>query len=315
MKKPLCLIMFIFIVGFSLFGNSNLSLNVRFYDKTIYYPESDIFLKIEIKNESINDPITFNIADAKEYNLRFMVRSMNNQEEPLSENYLHAKESALPYFYRQVSLSPGEEFSFIINLKDYIEITQPGLFVLQGDFFPLLEEISRDISVRSNQLSLSVRPSLYNNNVEDQIAVATQEILRQEKLSPDQVVDYVISSRQSSDWDRFFLYIDLEELMIQNPELHRIYNNAGEEERRAMLNQYRIDIASNNGTDRDRVMIDIPNRYEVLYTHYNNEDGEVKVREYFDRGYTEVRDYIYYLKKVEDIWMIWNYEVINIRTQ
>ena len=43
----------------------------------------------------------------------------------------------------------------------------------------------------------------------------TQLLLQPEEISPDKVIEQTIIARQKSLWDQFFLYMDLEEMLIK----------------------------------------------------------------------------------------------------
>ena len=67
----------------------------------------------------------------------------------------------------------------------------------------------------------------------------TGALLARQALPPDEVVSWTISARQKSQWERFFLYLDLESLLRKNPEKDRSFRNATEAARRQMVDQFR----------------------------------------------------------------------------
>ncbi len=318
MRKRRALTLLLTLMTFSLFGNNEVEMNIRFFDKSLYYPDSDIYIKVELKNET-SAPYSFKIADDKEYNLRFTLRDMKNRTLPLAEEYTDFFVSSNPYFYRQVNLEPGEEFAFVVNLSDYIDISDAGFYLVEADFFPELNNVLSPPSrmLLSNRLSLSVRPSYRRDDPQLRIDEMTGTILQAEQLPPDRVAEYMLSARQKDEWEKFFLYLDLESLLLENPVNAREYNRVTEEERFALIQSYRSNLMEGRISNQ-QTFVDKPYDYRVLQTSYTPDRAEVIVREYFsfkDYDFQVIRDYTYYLKRTDDIWRIYDYAVTNIRTE
>ncbi len=318
MRKRRALTLLLTLMTFSLFGNNEVEMNIRFFDKNLYFPDSDILIKVELKNES-SAPYSFKIADIKEYNLRFSLRDMKNRTLPLAEEYTDYFVSSNPYFYRQVNLEPGEEFAFVVNLSDYIEISDAGLYLIEANFYPELNNMIAPSPQHlvSNRLSLSVRPSYRRDDPQLIIDDETGVILKAEQLPPDRVTEYMLSARQKDEWEKFFLYMDMESLLLNNPVNAREYQRVTEEERFALLESYKADLKEGNITEQ-QTFVDKPFNFQVLRTSYTPDKAEVMVREYFsfeNYDFQVVRDYTYYLKRTDEIWRIYDYAVTNIRTE
>jgi hypothetical protein len=143
--------------------------------------------------------------------------------------------------------------------------------------------------------------------------VETNAVLVREKLAPDQVVEYLITARQKSQWEKFFLYLDLEAMITRDAPRQRKWLAEGEEGRRRMLDQYRLEL-QNTVTDGD--IATIPTEFSIERTLYNNLEGTVTVLEKFRTGnYTERKRYTYYLHRKDDIWTVIDYSVINLGTE
>ena len=67
-------------------GAEGISLTIRYFDKTIYTPDSDIMIKLTISNDSGN-PYRFRLADNRIYSVDFDVRSMTNVQPPRSQKF------------------------------------------------------------------------------------------------------------------------------------------------------------------------------------------------------------------------------------
>jgi len=318
LRRKIFSLIVIFYLTLNLFGNNDIAMNIRFFDKTLYYPESTVQIKVELKNSGTR-PYQFKVADFKQYNLLFRVMDMRNRELPYSDAFTAYFQSSNPYFYREVSLQPGEEFAFVVQLDDFIDIQTPGEFMVEARFFPELNSLLNQGNdpLISNRILLSVRPSEGVDKEMDFIEVQQEEVLKAEKKSPDEVIKYILTARQRDYWNPFFLYIDLPSLLTNNPPWERLYRMSSEEERIALVKNFKENLMRGD-LEEYQTFIDKPDRFEILHTSYSPEFATVKVREYFSsqtRDFTVIRDYSYHLTRLDEIWKITYYEVSNIRTE
>lgn len=290
---------------------SGLECTIRLYDKAIYYPDSSLMVKITLSNNSAKG-ISFKIADRKLFSFDFDVRTMANAKVTESDFFISHRMQNQPVFYREIMLLPGEEYSVIEDLKDYRQLEQPGTYVVQAVFYPYLG--NEDIAIRSNRLLVTVNPGMdILRESEVRVEQQTREILKAQPLPPDLVVKSVIEARQKNQWEKFFLYIDVEALYTRDRSRKAAYLKAGEEERLKMLDKFKKELAS-SVVDRDIIVI--PQEYEIVKTQYTKKEGEVVVIEKFDYGtYKEVKEYTYMLRKKDDIWYITDYNVHNMGTE
>jgi hypothetical protein len=279
----------------------------------LYYPDSPILIKIEIINNSA-DTVRFELADNRIFNINFEVRTLSNKMLAQSEKLTIERHSNQQVFFREISLAPMEQFSFYENLRDYVEITAPGAYILEATFYPDL--ITPGISstmYRSNRLNLSIRPQekdLMLPVYEDAVQMAR---LQKKNLPPDEVVAWTIQSRQQNMWDEFFLYLDIESLLMNDQARERRFLRLSEEEQDRMTSEYRESL-KNEEVDGDIVVI--PQEFEIIKTEYTPEEATVKVIEKFQYpGYKEVKEYTYFLKKRDNVWFIYDYEVRNLGTE
>lgn len=286
---------------------------IRYYDKKVYYPESDIELKVTLSNQSPNSYL-FRISENRAFSLSFEVRNLRNQLLPQAQKFTAQRNSNLPVLFKDISLEPEEEYSFRVNLKDFVQINEPGTYTLQALFYPRLYGNPKTETVASNVLTLVVRPSVAGlEAVKEQIDLQVGEFLKQTALPPDEVVKYVLTARQKSEWNKFFLYIDLESLYQRSPEGARRYKYLSEAERIETLKKFRQQL-SETIVDEDILMI--PSEFEILKTTYTPREAVVEVLAKFaQRGFKEVKRYTYYLYRKNDIWLIYNYETRNLGTE
>lgn len=307
------LLVLIALSSTGLFGQENVDVSIRFFDKKLYYPHDSIMVKIEISNNGA-EMYRFELADNRIFNIDFTVRTLSNRMLPQSDDLIRVRNSNQHVFFREVSIGPRERFSFLEDLSNYVEILDPGKYIIQAHFYPkLIKTGIRTPKIESNRLNLSVRPEKPELDllvIEDTVAMAK---LEKQSLPPDEVVAWTINARQQSDWDRFFLYLNLESLLEKNAARRRQYLNLSQEEQRQMLAEYRENLM-NETVDGDIVVI--PEEFEILKTEYTPEEASVIVEEKFQYpGYKEVKRYTYFLRKRDNVWFIYDYEVQNIGTE
>jgi hypothetical protein len=316
MTRPrFCLLFLItFIITLSSAWAADPVFSIRYYNKKIYYPESPIQVKVLLSNPG-PESLSFRIADNRTYNFLFTLKTMKNETIPPSREYLVNYERNEPAYYRMITLQPGEEFGFILDLDSYVEIQDPGIYVLEGDFFPELKNRETGMGIQSNKLSLTIRPGMYENEYKDMIDLETGEILASAGMAPDDIVHYTLQARQKNQWNKFFLYLDLKEILLQSNMTRRQFEKMSELEQEAAVEEYPMDLEMNKVPENQGI-VDIPVDFEVLQTSYTSNEASVIVREVFqNNGFKEIKRYIYYLHRSDNIWRIYRYEVTNIGTE
>ena len=132
-------------------------------------------------------------------------------------------------------------------------------------------------------------------------------------MSPDKVVEQTIIARQKSLWDQYFLYMDLEQMMLRNADTERRYRAASADERARLLESYKSDLMQNR-IDHD--VVAVPERFYIENTSYSQIDGTVTVLEWFKYPtYRERKRYVYKVRQRDGIWQIYDYNVTNLGTE
>lgn len=295
---------------------SKAQLSIRFYDRTIYYPgnkeDNPINVSVSITNNG-TDTLRFKLADDRMFSLDFNAYTIKNTILPQSKDLIQKRSTYQTVYFRELSLEPGETYSFIENVKDYVQIDEPSIYYLELAFYPELYK-SRNIQIESNRLSLDVRPSpSASASVVLPVESQSASILKPEAISPDKVIEQTIIARQKSLWDQYFLYMDLEEMMTRNSEVNRTYKNASADERNRMLKAYKSDLMQNK-IDHD--ISAVPERFSIENTSYSQTDGTVSVLEWFKYpNFSEKKRYIYKVRQRDGIWQIYDYSVTNLGTE
>lgn len=295
---------------------NDLSVSIKYYNRTMYYPGSQdsnpVLVHISIKNNS-TETKRFKLADDRMFSIDFDVITIKNQTLPQSENLIKKRTTNRTVYFREIALDSGEEYSFTENLKDYIDITDPAVYYTDLKFYPELYK-SKYISLDSNRLTLEVRPSP-SAAASSILPVTdnTSELLKPEDISPDKVVERTIIARQKSLWDQYFLYMDIEAMLQRNAVAKRKYNAVSADERARLLKNYKADLMQSR-IDND--IVAVPESFEIEKTLYSRTEGTVTVTEWFKYpNFREKKSYVYKVRQREGIWQIYDYVVTNLGTE
>jgi hypothetical protein len=280
-------------------------------------------LKLTLKNDG-TQTFRCKLADDKMFSVSFDLRTPSNRPIAPSNTFIRKQARNQPIFYREVSIEPGEEYSFVEDLAPYVKLTESGVYSLTCSFYPELAEtavpaspgVAASVAVEplvSNRLMISVRPEAGLSPVELRVDQDTKEVLQRESVSPDEVVRRTIVARQQGKWNAFFLYMDLETMLLRDSTKKSIYQRESDEGRMRMIERYRAELMKQTV---DNAIVTIPNSFDIIDTKYTPHQGQVRVMERFKFGtYTELREYTYYLKTSDDIWYIYDYSVTNKGTE
>lgn len=317
MKKSILIQLLLLLVCSILFATNpqGIIFSLRFFEKTIYYlGDSDYPIQFEatIINNSPQS-YRFKIANNRVSNYNFNVITPTNISLGPAAEYTIAKSSNQPLYYREITLEPGEKYGIVIKLTDFIELKKPGLYSVQCIFYPELFTAEKSPLLKSNKLSLNIRPPVDTPEERVLIEQETGRMLEREKMAPDDVVDYTIRARQKGQWEKFFLYMDLESLYRRDPKRESRYQRQSEEEQRRVLSQFRKELQK-EVVDRDILLV--PSSFEILKTSYTLYEATVIVKtKYKFPDFTEVKQYIYYLTRKDRFWLITGYDIINLGTE
>jgi hypothetical protein len=288
------------------------SFSIRFYDQKVYFVGDPIRVEAVVANTG-TDTLRFKVADNRFFNLDFDVRTTTNLGLDHARQFITERNSDQPTFFREVSLEPGEKYSVVVDLQSFTAFGSAGQYVLQGAFYPELFRGPDSSALKSNRLTLNLKPALATAEERAVVEAETGALLARLPLPPDEVVSSTIQARQKSQWERFYLYLDLETILRKSPEKDRAWRNATEAARQKMMDSFRLQLRQTNLTQDISV---IPTTFEIQKTSYNATDGTVEVLERFAYpGYTERKLYTYHLKKVDRSWIIDDYEIRNQGTE
>lgn len=298
---------------------SGAGISIRFYDRSIYYPGNSptepVLVQITIANNGA-ETLRFKLADARSFSIDFTAVNTRNQPLQHTEKWIRDRNTNQKVYFREISIEPGEAYSFIENIKDYLSIENPGMYILDSAFFPELKRLSDDseASLHSNRLTLEVKPSPGAAAVKLlPVSPMTAEVLQPQPMPPDQVVNYMLTARQRSNWDQFFLYLDLEQMLSKDPSRGRRFKAESESGRFTMQENYKSELIQ---AKIDKEISTIPVEYKIERTSYTEVEGTVSVLEWFKYpNFKEKKRFTYYLSARDGIWRVNDYTVDNLGTE
>lgn len=307
---------------------------IKFYNKTMYYPGNDaenpVNVKVTIANKG-SDTIHFKLAEDRMFSIDFTAYTVKNVKLEHSSNFIKKRSTTQTVFYREIALEPGEEYSFVENVKDYLVIPESAVYYLELQFYPELfknqytaiktgtggtinNSVRPNLYFVTNRLTLEVKPSPSAAAVAAlPLSNSNKDILKPQSISPDQVVEQTIIARQRSLWDQFFLYMDIEEMLMSNATRSRKYRSESADMRARMLENYKLDLQQEK---LDKDIVSIPEKFVIERTLYSATEGTVTVKEWFAYDtFKEIKRYTYYVRKRDGIWQIYDYSVENLGTE
>jgi len=311
--------------------------SLRYYNKEIYTndPDQAILLQVGLRNQGTT-PVWFSLPSQPVFQLALTVLPAGRTGLALApaDKFNENRFNNQPVFFRDVNILPGEEFNYTINLRDFVAVSDAGVYTIQGAFYPsLLPEFQGargqtlrasladapvgavdDTMYKSNVLTLTVRPALPAGSaasLHENLDQATQDYLKREALAPDAVVTYLLLSRQGQEEAKFFLYLNTEALYKRAPQFRRTFLASSEEERHRILVEFQDELWR-----REETLAKVPSSFEILTTNYTAREATVTARLKFDAGdYLETREYKYALQKNAGFWEIYDYQVRNLGTE
>jgi len=292
------------------------AVSIKYYNRSVYYPgdsaDNPISVRITVKNTG-TDTLRFKLADDRMFSIDFNAFTVRNTSLPQTENLIEKRTTNRTVYFREIALEQGEEYSFVENVRDYLRVDAPSVYYMEATFYPELYK-SKNISVKSNRLTLEVRPSP-SAAASSAIPVSggAMDTLVPQAISPDKVVEQTITARQKSHWDQYFLYMDIEALLQRNPSLKKRYAAVSSDERARMIENFKTDLMQSK-IDND--IMAVPDEFKIERTVYTPTEGSVTVTEWFKYpDFREKKTYTYKVRQHEGIWQIYDYTVVNLGTE
>ena len=297
-------------------NNEDVQVSIKLYNKTLYYPgeslDNPIYVHITVANKG-SETLRFKLADDRMFSIDFSAFNAKNKKLPYTEEIIKKRTTDRIVYFREIALETGEEYSFVENLKDYVQITEPAIYYFELDFFPELYK-SKNNKIESNRLRIDVKPSPSATGVTKvPVSNETISVLKPESISPDKVVEQTIVARQKNLWDQFFLYMDIEKMLTRDQARKRKYTTLSDIERNRMIQDYKLDLMQSR---IDNAIVAIPESFYIEKTVYTQTEGSVSVIQWFKYDtFKEKKRYTYSVQKRDEVWHIYDYTVENLGTE
>ncbi len=314
-RKTFVLMLVFALSGFVHLTANDLQVSIRLYNEEVFFPDSSIYVHVQVQNSSA-ESIQFRLADDRLFNLDFNVTGPDNRHLERTREFT-IRRATNQVFFRTVVLEPGERFSFVERLSDYVIFSRPDVYTVRAHFHPNLSR-GHDASgsgtpLLSNTITLAIRPG-YTTAVRQEMrfeALAEEE-LRRVRLSPDEVVTTMIESLRQSNWDQFFLNLNLEKIFRQAPERDRRFRALGEAQQIQEILRFRTSLMDAPGS-QDQELVMVPDHFEILETNYSPTEGRVTVMMYYDYDrFRERKRYTFLFERRNGFWEIIGYQVVNL---
>ncbi len=286
------------------------SYQIRLHDLAIYNPQSSILIRHTISNESAAS-FRFRLADNRIFNIEIEMRTEDGRPVAQAPTLLNRRNQNSPILYREILLGPGEEYSFIEPLKEYVEIAQPGSYFIRAQFYPILLSVTEERPRLESQepLRIVIRPTPTAPQPEATTDVPSPPTpLRRQDIAPDQVVRFLLDARIAEDWDRFFLYLNLTSLYRALPTRDRAYSRLSAQNQLLEIERFRQQLQQER-TDEGLALR--PLSYSVVQSNYGSDQAQVWADLTFRRSArgSPIRRYQYFLRRDDGSWEIYDYNV------
>ena len=93
--------------------------SIKFYDRTMYYPgdadSNPVYVYITLSNTT-SETLRFKVADDKMFSVDFIAFNVKKAQLPSTQGLIRKRTTNQTVYFREITLEPGEEYSFRENL-------------------------------------------------------------------------------------------------------------------------------------------------------------------------------------------------------
>ncbi|AAX17126.1 hypothetical protein [Borrelia hermsii] len=310
--RKLLFVISLMVVPFMLFPRDykGLDFKIKFFNQSIYRVDSNVSIEVSLSNLS-DDLLTLEVGDINTFGFDFDVTDTTNIKVKRSLEYVKDRSKNVAIPVRTLSLRPNERFSVMMSLNQFVQFDKDGVYFVRGKFFPDISDSQK--CIESNVITLFLKPKMddvaekFNfSNLSSNREV--QSVLKRENLSPDKVIEYLFSALRLGEREKFFLYIDIESLILNDQNKSYLYKQELRSGSNSMLEEYKEYLWNNSNSDIAKV----PNKFSIVETTYTDSTGKVVSDVYFEDGHFYVaKRYTFFFKKYDYYWIIYDYTVQN----
>ncbi|MDR3312212.1 MAG: hypothetical protein LBS64_03670, partial [Spirochaetaceae bacterium] len=107
-------------------GDGTVDVSIKLYNKAVYFvdhtADNPILVNVTVKNTGA-ETLRFKLADDRMFSVDFIARAMRNSVLPPSAILLRKRALRQAVYFREIALENGEAYSFVENLRDYLDIS------------------------------------------------------------------------------------------------------------------------------------------------------------------------------------------------
>jgi len=293
-------------------NGENLEVIIKFFNQKIYYLNSPIIVEFKIINRS-PDPYLFIASYNKIFTFDFEIKTIAHQSIEHSIEYTVQRYQFQPVLNDEITLKQNEIYGVRIDISRWFNFQKPGEYIIKGLFYPnLITDQDKKVISSSNELFLDLYPA-YTEEVLEKVREEKVKKLEAQSLPPYEVIDFILKALIEKDFEKYFLYIKFEKFIMQFENARQKYLNASDEKKPEVIEEFKAYLKSENELEEIPFSDTIPIDYDIKKTVIEKRDATVTVIETFKFGrLVEKKLYTYYLHKYGDLWLVNNYDVVNI---
>ncbi len=309
-KNIVILLIFIFSI-FILFSfssediNNMIDLYLRFENEEIYFVGSPILVRIEITNKSPNNYF-LEIAENLMFSIDFKVFTSYAEQVPYSKYYILAKATKEKVFTRSILLSPFQSMSYTVDISQWFDFKQSGIYFIQGLFYTSIERDQVILTKNILKLELNPAKSFFPSEKQASEYVEAKKIQKNLKdLPPYKIVEMALNARIEHNWELYFSLFDFDSYIIQFSKYRDIYTYASEKERLKIIEDFK--------KERIEEFYNELIHYEIKKSIIEKDKAVINV--YLEFNYKNIIEKFegeFYLVLKNQIWLISGYILVPI---
>lgn len=285
-------------------------------EKYVFNKDEDIWVHFLIKaEETVVDPVELKISEKFYYNFSFLIKSVENRMVSVKDDILSKKRMAKNQVgsqannFKIVKLSKNQIYGEKINLSNYYNFNnKTGLFIIQGRFTPVpIDKWESDV-ISSKVIQIEIRDNAgADNNGSANTGYNTENNDFKLPATPYETVSDMLKAWKAKNWQYYYQYMDLEDLIKQYPKMYERYMDLRPSRRGPILSDFKEYLKKEYSKEDIREFDHVIYK-SVVENERNQARIYVKVKYKGDLRF--YKKYVYNLKRVQGVWKIyrWQYE-------
>lgn len=307
MRSSIILLIALILTSFGIICNGELLPELSFEYETFRIGQ-EMNVIFTIKNDGFSRE-EFYIYDNISKTFFFELKTDKNDDVEYSYEFLIKHEFLnLNIPKRSIVLLPNQSFSVKIDISKIFDISKSGIYYIRGIFSPDGTADKKD-GFFTDYYKITIKPPRKVEEITSQIDQEYKK-LQQElyNLPPYEVVRRMLEAKLRKDAKEFIIYFDFEKLITIFPSFSKRYEEAKtSSERLKVIEKFKEYLTT---YWEDQII-----RFNIVRTEIEGDIAKVTSDvEYKLRNTSYKLRYIYQLYKTYDNrWLIYSYEVINLK--